>query len=124
MIEELLEKLTQENLKGSVKLDEGWIKWNITDNILLKIFVENQPGEGYIEAFYIKNGKEKSIAHWHTESDGIFDELTRINNGELVLIIKKTVFGERTMIISKEEFELKKDRYKANIFSKYYIVAL
>lgn len=121
-IADLYEKLKTENLQGKLSKEGECLIWKLPNDIILKIYMNDMGSkrgipfrEGYIDTCYLKNGKEQNLTHWHPQEDEIYSDLMDINNGQTVWARKKSIFGERIIIMDKKEYEAishkEKDRY-------------
>lgn len=111
-IADLYEKLKTENLQGRLSREGESLIWKLPNNIILKIFVNDIKSEGeisfqegYIDTYYLKNGKEQNLTHWHPQADEIYPDLMDINNGQIIWVRKKSIFGECIVMMDKKEYE-------------------
>ncbi len=122
-IDDLYEKLKTENLQGTLSKEGECLIWKLPNSIILKIFVNDIRSkrgtsfrEGYIGTYYLKNGREQNLTHWHPQDDEIYPDLMDINNGQTIWVRKKSIFGESIIIMDKKEYEAinhkKKDQYR------------
>lgn len=87
--------------------------WKLPNGICLKIVINNQPHEGYIATYYLKNGRELALTHWHPMEDEIYSDLMDIQNGQTIWVRKSSLFGDQIIIMDKDEYERLSDRKKA-----------
>lgn len=112
---ELYWALQKEDLKGTLEIKDDWLVWRLPNNIILKIYIWNPPHEGYIAAYYSKNGKERPLTHWHPMDDEVYRDLIDINNGWTVWVKTKTLFGENIIIMDRNEYETMSDKEKRKV---------
>lgn len=111
-IGELYEKLKTENLQGKLSKEGECLIWKLPNDIMLKISIydiQSKRGtsfrEGYIDTYYLKNGKEQNLTHWHPQEDEIWQDLMDINSGQIIWVRKKSIFGERIIIMDQKEYK-------------------
>ena len=112
-LSELYEKLVKEDVKGELSKQEDWLIWKLSNGIILKIGILAPFGEGYIGVYYLKNGKEKNLTHWHPADDEIYRDLMEINHEDIIWIRKKSVFKEQPPVfIERKRYEAMSERRK------------
>lgn len=121
-VEDLYEKLKSENLQGELYKEGDWLIWKLPNDIILKITVNNiqwngEPSirEGYIGAYYLKDGKERALTHWHPTEDEIYPDLMDIRNGQTIWVKRKSIWGEQIIIMDKKEYETLSDKKKQRV---------
>lgn len=121
-VEDLFEKLKSENLQGELYKEGDWIIWKLPNDIILKITVNNilwngEPSirEGYIATYYLKDGKERALTHWHPTEDEIYPDLMDIKNGQTIWVKRKSIWGEQIIIMDKKEYETLSDKKKQSV---------
>lgn len=110
--EALYEKLKSEDLQGELSKEGEFLIWKLPNHIILKIAVNNVQcrgkitiREGYIDTYYLKNGREQALTHWHPMEDEIYPDLMDIKNGRTIWVKRKSFFGEQVIIMDKKEYE-------------------
>ena len=114
-MEELYWALKKENLKGELEMKDGWLIWRLPNNIILKISIWNPPHEGYIDTYYLENGREKPLTHWHPMDEELYADLMDINNGWTIWVKKKTLFGENIIIMDRVKYEAMSEKEKRKL---------
>lgn len=124
-VEDLYKKLKSEDLQGELSKEGDWLIWKLPNGIILKIAINNilwkgKPSirEGYIASYYQKNGRELTLTHWHPMEDEIYPDLMDIKNGQTIWVRRKSIRGEKIIIMDKKEYESFSDKKK----SKYQIL--
>lgn len=117
--DDLYSEMKKNAFEGQLLKDGEMIVWKLDNNIIIYIFVNNQLHEGYIDTYYLNNGKRIPLTHWHPMEDEIYDDLMDINLKNIIWVKKKTIFGE-TLPIIMERTEYKNMSNKKK--SKYIIV--
>lgn len=115
-ITDLYEKLKEENLKGELSKENDLLIWKLPNHIVLKIainIISDRLHEGYIDTYYLKNGREQNLTHWHPADDEIYEDLMNINEDRIIWVKKKTIWGEWIMIMDKKEYEAMSDKRKS-----------
>lgn len=111
--DDLYLQMKKNDFHGKLSRDKELIVWELDNNIILNILVNNQPHEGYIDTYYLNNGKRIPLTHWHPMDDEIYDDLVDINLGKTIWVTKKNIFGKSVPIImDRTEYECMKDREK------------
>lgn len=108
--DELYEKLKTEDLQGELSVEGELLIWRLPNGICLKIAVNNQPHEGYIDTYYLKDGREQALTHWHPMEDEIYRDLLDIRDGQTFWIRKRSLFSDQIIIMDKNEYERLSDR--------------
>lgn len=111
-ISDLYKRLKNENLQGELSKEGEGLRWKLPNCIVLKIFINDIQSkgkssfrEGYIDVCYLKNGKEQYLTHWHPYEDEIYQDLMDINHGRTIWVRKKSIWGERILIMDRKEWE-------------------
>lgn len=115
-ITDLYEKLKKENLKGELSKENDLLIWKLPNDIILKIninIISDQFHEGYIDTYYIKNGREQNLTHWHPADNEIYEDLMNINENRTFWVKKKTIWGEWIIIMDKKEYDAMSDKQKS-----------
>mgnify|MGYP001069077738 CR=1 FL=1 len=105
--------MKQEDLIGKLTKEGSLLIWELPNSIILKISINASPHEGYIGTSYLKNGKEVILTHWHPMEDEIYKDLMDINNGQIIWVKKRSILGERVIIMDKKEYETMSERQKS-----------
>ena len=110
---ELYQKMTDENFIGQLSLDDDWLIWKLSDTVILKITIEFH--EGYVAVYSVEDKTEKPLTHWHPEIEEIYDDLLKVNTGDVFWVIrKKSFFYPYPSVLSmeKREWESLSDKRK------------
>lgn len=104
---ELYQALTKAGLKGSLTLESNTVVWLHPNGLCFRASVDEN--EGYVEMFWVKDGKEISLTHWHPSLDEICSDLTALNNGKYIVEIKEgSLFSQPdAKFIEKEKYAFK-----------------
>lgn len=86
---EIYQRMLGENFKGQLSYEDGWIIWKLPNDIIIKATINIPPGEGYISAYYFDEKKENALTHWHPEVEEIYEDLMKINCGEIFWVISR-----------------------------------
>lgn len=110
---DLFLEMKKYNLQGNLLKNKDMIIWKLENQIIIKIYVNDLPNEGYIDIYYLKDGKEMSLTHWHPYEDELFNDLMDIHFGRIIWVKKKTLFGETLpIIIERKVYENMNDKKK------------
>lgn len=120
-VEELYEKMICENFTGKLLSKDDRLIWCLPNGITVKVAVDERMLEGYIDTSCCCGGKEHLLTHWHPMKDEIYNDLLKIDNGEIFWVKKKqSIFNSKGLpiIMDKNEWEALSERQK----SKYNIL--
>ncbi len=110
-IDDLYMEMQKNSFKGKVSFDGEWITWELDNGIRIGIGFNEPIHEGYIDTRYIRNNKEIELTHWHPEYDEIYKDLSDVNAGQIIWVVKRTLFGNSLPIIMDLcEYEKMKER--------------
>lgn len=125
-VNELFSKIKELNVKGRLDCDDSSVLWYLSDLVLVRIYPQSAPDEGYIGVFYIHNGKELSGTgtHWHPLKEEIWSDILSIHNGDYVFVVKTSLLSKNVFMMTKDEFEIKKHRFKNGLHCKYSVIRL
>ncbi|MGN0604971.1 MAG: hypothetical protein ACI4JM_00460 [Oscillospiraceae bacterium] len=100
----IYQKMKNERFNGEISIDGFWIVWKFSENISIKVTIDNLHEEGYISVTYLKQAKS---THWHPELDELYDDLLKINNNNLFGVIKKRgfLFRNHFFMMNKDYWE-------------------
>lgn len=103
---ELYDNMTKESFLGQRSLDRGWLIWKLPNEMVIKTTINIPPLEGYIVVYYFNGITEISLTHWHPAIEDVYEDLQKINIGDVFWIIKKkSLFKTLPMIIEKSRWE-------------------
>ncbi|MBQ7132383.1 MAG: hypothetical protein IJO29_07395 [Oscillospiraceae bacterium] len=102
---EIYEKMLSENFTGQLSYEDGWIIWKMPNDIIIKSTINIPPGEGYICAYYFDGKKENALTHWHPEVDEIYEDLMKINCGEIFWISTRRKSRANRLPVMFEKYE-------------------
>lgn len=99
---ELYQKMIAENFIGQLSLNNDWLIWKLSDTVILKITIDIH--EGYIAVYSFDGKTEKPLTHWHPETEEIYDDLLKINIGDMFWVSrKKSIFYPFPLVLSIEK---------------------
>lgn len=113
-VTELYEKMICEHFAGQLEIENDLLIWTLPSGIAIKIVIDNQPREGYILACYQKGKREVELTHWHPMEDEIYEDLYKINTGQIFWMKKKrALFTNYPLYMEKSTWEKFSEKRKA-----------
>ncbi|MDQ0363042.1 hypothetical protein [Breznakia pachnodae] len=125
-VSELFSKLKKLNVKGRIDYDDSNVLWYLSDLVLVRIYPQSAPDEGYIGVSYVHNGKELSGTgtHWHPLKEEIWSDILSLHNGDYVFVAKTSLLSKNVIMMTTKEFEAKKHKFKNRKYCTYSIIRL
>ncbi len=134
-INDLYKKIKSEGFRGTLERNGEWIWWNLPNGMTIKIAIQPNNFEGYLEVDYNTNDLPKSnpyvkllngatilsgngnnhgvipITHWHPADDELYSDLLSINNGDTFLVKGKYFLKHKYYVTSTKRWERKCKRW-------------
>ena len=98
--EELVEKMKENNFKGNYYIKDKLICWNIHPEVEIKIVLNNNGEEVYIQ---FPNG-----THEHVSNDEVWEYLCSLNKEGGVIVIKNGLFKKKKTIYFTKNIKISK----------------
>ncbi len=88
-LDELLNKMTEDNFKGNYEISDNELIWNINDRIFLRIMIYTDIDEGLFSLYCSVDEEDYLVDDFKISMTELYSYLTKINNERQAIVITR-----------------------------------